>query len=563
MTDQGIPPHAAPGPMTRPSIGGRSQSTAARLNGPRLSRRRALGLGLAALAHPLLSAPTLAGGRLAPPQSSAAQNNPFPLGVASGDPSPDGFVLWTRLAPEPLARDPQAPGGLSGGDILIKLEIADDPLMHRIVRRGLARAEAAFAHSVHLEVAGLKPGRPYWYRFMTNDAQSPIGCARTAPSEDQRLDNFRFGFVSCSNYEQGYFAAYRHLAAEAPDLVLFLGDYIYETVQPKDKPTVRRHGDGVPTTLTGYRNRYAQYRLDPDLQALHAAAPSLAIWDDHEVQNDYAGEWASNFEPPAQFLQQRAAAYQAFYEHMPLRPSRCLPQGGGMRIYDRYGFGDLVSFSMLDGRQYRSREACYAPPYGGGHVVTAAQCPELVDPSRSMLGEAQETWLYDGLAQSRARWNIIGQTVLMASLHDDNHSGSAAHEWTEAWDGYPAARTRLLDHIATSGVANPVILSGDNHAFWTNELKRDPGGPTIATEFVGTSITSYGPPYESVAKRLPANPQVKFFESRKRGYASVEVDADRMVTRFQAISDAADPDASVSTLASFVIEAGRKGVETA
>jgi alkaline phosphatase D len=297
--------------------------------------------------------------------------------------------------------------------------------------------------------------------------------------------------------------------------------------------------------------------MDPDLQALHAAAPALVIWDDHEVQNDYAGEWASNFALPAEFLRQRAAAYQAFYEHMPLRPSRCL-QAGTMRIYDRYDFGDLLRFSMLDGRQYRSREACYSPPYGGGHVVTARQCPELVDPARSLLGAAQEQWLYDGLAQSRARWNIIGQTVLMAPLHD-NRPGDEAHEWTEAWDGYPAARTRLLDHIATSGVANPVVLSGDNHAFWANELKRDDAdGATVATEFVGTSVTSYGPPYEQVAQWLPENPQVKFFESRKRGYASVEVNTERMITRFQAISDAADPDAKLETLASFVIEAGNK-----
>jgi alkaline phosphatase D len=517
-----------------------------------------LGLGLAALAQSAFGAPALAGGRLAPPQSSAPTSNPFPLGVASGDPLPDGFVLWTRLAPEPLSRDPQAPGGLRDGDILIKYEIAEDPLMHRIVRRGLARAEADFAHSVHLEVAGLESGRPYWYRFMTNDAESPIGCARTAAGEGQAVDKFRFGFASCANYEQGYFAAYRHLAAEAPDLVLFLGDYIYETVQPKDKPSLRRHSDGeVPTTLAGYRNRYAQYRLDPDLQALHAAAPALIIWDDHEVQNDYAGEWASNFDAPARFLRQRAAAYQAFYEHMPLRPSRCLPQGA-MRIYDRIAFGDLVSFSMLDGRQYRSRGACAVPPHGGGHVVTAMQCPELVEPSRSLLGEAQETWLYDGLARSRARWNVIGQTVLMTPLHD-NHPGTEAEEWTEAWDGYPAARARLLDHIASSGVANPVVLSGDNHAFWANDLKREPDGATIATEFVGTSVTSYGPPYETVAKWLPSNPQVRFFESRKRGYACVDVSADRMITRFQAISDAAEPAAEVSTLARFVIEAGRKG----
>ena len=556
----------------RPSIGGHSQSKGpqshgtqshgAQPRGARISRRRALGLGLAALAQPLLSAPSIAGGRLIPPQSSAAQNDPFPLGVASGDPLPDGFVLWTRLAPEPLSRDPRVPGGLSGGDVLLHFEIAEDPQMQRIVRRGLARAEAAFAHSVHLEIGGLEAGRPYWYRFMTDGVASPVGCARTAPRADQTLDRFRFGFVSCANYEQGYFSAYRHLAAETPDLVLFLGDYIYETSAPTDKVTVRRHSDTqIPTTLAGYRNRYAQYRLDPDLQALHAAAPSLTIWDDHEGQNDYAGEWASNFEPPAQFLLQRAAAYQAFYEHMPLRPSRCLQPGTApgtaMRIYDRYSFGDLVSFNMLDGRQYRSREACYGPPYGGGHVVTAKDCPELIDPARSLLGAAQEDWLYDGLATSKARWNVIGQTVLMAPLHD-NHPGTEAHEWTEAWDGYPAARTRLLDHIQSSGVANPEVLSGDNHAYWANELQREADGATIATEFVGTSVTSYGPPYEMVAKWLPTNPQVKFFESRKRGYSVVDVTADRMLTRFQTISDATDPNASIETLASFVLEAGQK-----
>jgi alkaline phosphatase D len=518
---------------------------------------------LAALAQPLLAAPALAGGRLAAMQPSMRQSDPFPFGVASGDPLPDGFVLWTRLAAEPLSRDPRAPGGLGAGDIPLQYEIAEDPLMHRIVRQGLARAEAAFAHSVHLEVAGLRPGRPYWYRFLSDDAASPVGCARTAPGEGQVLDRCRFGFVSCSNYEQGYFSAYRHLAAEAPDLVLFLGDYIYETVQPKDKPAVRRHSDGeIPTTLAGYRNRYAQYRLDPDLQALHAAAPALAIWDDHEVENDYAGPWSAIFEDPARFLERRRAAYQAFYEHMPLRPSRCHPRNAEMRIYDRFAFGDLVSFSMLDGRQYRSREACATPPHGGGHVVTAAQCPELIDPKRSLLGDAQEAWLYDGLARSSTRWNVIGQTVLMAHLID-NRPGAEAQAWTEAWDGYPAARTRLLDHIAMSGVANPVVLSGDNHAFWANDLKRTRDGATVATEFVGTSVTSYGPPYEMVAEWLPENPHVKFFESRKRGYAAVDLTPERMETRFQAISDAADPDAGVSTLASFVIEAGRKGVVAA
>ena len=470
-------------------------------------------------------------------------------------------MLWTRLAPEPLSEDETTPGGLTGGDIVLQYEVAADPELRFIVRSGLALAEAGFAYSVHLELSDLEPDRPYWYRFMTDGGSSAIGCARTAPAVGAPLDRLNFGFVSCSNYEQGYFAAYRHLAEEAPDLVVFLGDYIYENATVATHPAVRRHLGGRPAvSLADYRNRYAQYRLDPDLRAVHQAAPCLVTWDDHEVQNDYANQWSETFDDPAVFLQRRAAAYQAFYEHMPVSPRRCSPHGASLRLYDRFGFGDLANFSMLDGRQYRSREACYAPPHGGGHVVTAETCPELIDPSRSMLGMAQEQWLYDGLAKSRTRWNVIAQDVVMAPLLD-GRAQPQAHEWTEAWDGYPAARARLLDHIATSGVANPVVLSGDNHAFWCNDLKRvpsDESSPVVATEFVGTSITSYGPPYEMIAERLPDNPHVRFFESRMRGYASVMLTRERMETRFQAISDAADPAATVSTLATFVIEAGRK-----
>jgi alkaline phosphatase D len=546
-------------------------------SGPNLTRRQSLFLAGGALAQAVQLAafpkPALAGGLLLPKSPNAPQamrQDPFSLGVASGEPAPDGFALWTRLAPDPLSADPAMPGGMAsaetgGSDVALRYEIAEDPNMQKLARRGLAVAEARFAHSVHLEIGGLLPGRPYWYRFMTGRAVSPVGCVRTAPAADSPVDRLRFGVACCSNYEQGYFAAYRHLAEEAPDLVLFLGDYIYECVD-RSHPVLRRHSDGVPpTTLAGYRNRYAQYRMDPDLQALHAAAPALMIWDDHEVQNDYAGEWSETFDTPARFLLRRAAAYQAFYEHMPLRPSRSLPRGPDMRIYGRFGFGNLVNFAMLDGRQYRSREACYGKPYGGGHVVTAATCPELLDPARSMLGAAQEAWLYDGLAHSRSHWNIIGQDVLMAPLHD-NRTGPRAHEWTEAWDGYPACRQRLLDHIASSKVANPVVLSGDNHAFWTNDLKRDfsdPASPAIATEFVATSITSYGPPYEMIAKWLPDNPHVHFFESRKRGYVSVDLTPELMITRFQAISDAADPNATVATLRSFAIESGRRGTMAA
>jgi alkaline phosphatase D len=483
--------------------------------------------------------------------------------VAAGEPTPDGFVLWTRLAPEPLWPDPAAPGGLTAGNLLLRYEIASDPGMRAIVQSGDAVAEAAYAHSVHLEVRGLAPGRPYWYRFASGDAQSRVGQAWTAPRTGEPLGQLRFGFVSCANYEHGYFSAYRHLADESPDLVVFLGDYIYEYVE-RFRPTVRRHSDDVEaTTLTTYRNRYAQYRLDPDLQRLHAEAPALITWDDHEVQDDYADRWAKTFDDPEVFLRRRAAAYQAFYEHMPVRPSRSRPEGPALRLYDRFAYGDLVEFSMLDERQYRSREACARlPDAGGGHIEIDALCPERRDPGRSILGPPQEAWLLDGLARSGARWNIIAQGVIMAQLRQRAPLVGIMGHWTDAWDGYPASRDRLLAHVEASRVSNPVVISGDFHSFWVNDLKRDfddPRSPTVATEFVGTSVTSIGPSYSEFMAWMPDNPHVRFFDSRPRGYALVELTPDHMTTRLRALSDVRDPRATVSTLRSYVVESGRAG----
>jgi alkaline phosphatase D len=519
-------------------------------------------LRLAGGAASILAAPALVSCTAGPRWTS----DPFALGVAAGDPAPDGFVLWTRLAPDPLSADPATPGGMRGGDVPVAYEIATDPQMRDIVRRGDAIAEAAFAWSVHVEVAGLAPGGPYWYRFTSGGAASRVGRATTTPAPGSRLDKLRFAFVSCSNYELGYFSAYRHAADEQPDLVIFLGDYIYEVMMTRF-PTVRRHSDGVvASTLPTYRNRYAQYRLDPDLQRLHAEVPALMTWDDHEVQNDYADQWSETFDDPQKFLLRRAAAYQAFYEHMPVRPSLSRPHGPDMRVYDRFAFGDLVAFSVLDGRQYRSREACYAPPnHGGGHQETDASCPERRDPTRSYLGLAQEQWLYDGLAKSTARWNVIAQDVLMAELRERDEKNEVAF-WTDDWNGYPASRTRLLTHIRDSRVANPVVIGGDIHSFWTNDLKldlADPKSPTVATEFVGTSITSNGPPYDTFVKWLPDNPHVKFFESRLRGYVLVDVAPERMTTRLRTVSDVRDPNATVATLRTFVVESGRAGALSA
>jgi alkaline phosphatase D len=522
---------------------------------PRILTRRRVLAGLAGT----IAAPALVG-CASLDDGGTDGRDPFTLGVASGDPEADGFVIWTRLAPEPLAPDPLRPGGMAPVPVRVAWEVASDAGFGSIVRRGETDALPDFAHSVHVEIAGLEPARDYWYRFAALGAASPIGRARTAPAPGASIDKLRFAFASCSNYEIGYFSAYRHIAADAPDLVLFLGDYIYEHVTRRT-PTPRLHSDDVTATdLRTYRNRYAQYHTDPDLQALHAAAPCLATWDDHEVANDYADRWSERLDDPEVFLQRRAAAYRAFWEHMPLRWS-ALPKGPDARIHHRLAYGDLAEFFVVDGRQYRSKPACYAPPYGGGRIVADAACPDRLDPARSMLGAAQEAWLFDGLASSRARWTILAQDVIMAELNQHAADGTPVH-WTDAWDGYPRSRARLLRHIQASAVANPVVLGGDFHAFWVTDLKpdfADPNSPTVATEIVGTSITSRGPPYEPFARIAADTPHVRFFESRQRGYVRAELTRERMLADLRIISDPGDPNATVATLRSFAIESGRPG----
>ena len=484
---------------------------------------------------------------------------PFTLGVASGQPVPDGFVLWTRLALDPLA--PDGHGGMSE-PATVMWEVAADPGMRNVIARGTTEAHKHWTHSVHVEIAGLEPGRPYWYRFTALGEQSPIGLARTAPAPDAKPARMRFAFASCSNWQHGYFSAYRHLAAENPDLVIFLGDYIYEetaTGANADK-VMRKHDGPTAVDLAGYPNRYALYRTDPDLQALHAAVPCLMTWDDHEVENDYANQWSQRPETtPEQFLLRRVAAYQAYYEHMPLRAT-AMPQGSALRLHDRFRFGDLVSFSVLDGRQYRSKQACGLPDYRGGHVAPDA-CTERLDPARTYFGAEQEEWLFDDFKQSDATWNVIAQEQLVARLHQKDRAGEWGY-WTDGWDAYPAARERMLNAIAATRVSNPVFIGGDLHSYWTTDLKADfakPSSPTVATEFVGTSITSDPPPQERILPIIPDNPHVRYFESAYRGYVAVDLTRDRMDTLLQVISDRRDPHATVSTLKRFVVESGKPG----
>jgi alkaline phosphatase D len=340
-------------------------------------------------------------------------------------------------------------------------------------------------------------------------------------------------------------------------MVLMLGDYIYEQVE-RNWPVLRRHSDdAVPTTLDGYRRRHAQYRQDADLQRLHASAPTLVTWDDHEVENDYAGEWSETFATPRDFLQRRQAAYQAFYEHMPLRVR---PVRDGLRIHDCITYGDLARISLLDGRQYRSREACYgAPDRGGGHAVDSVTCPELIDPARTMLGFEQEQWLQGNLATSPARWNLLAQNVIMAQLGEQEPDGKL-NAWTDAWDGYPAARARLLQQLAPA--RNPVVFSGDIHSFWNNDLALE-DSKIVAPEFVTSSITSDGPPQDHLQAKVDSHAHLHYAESRHRGYTMAEIEGGKLSTRFRAISDVNDPHATIATLKNFVVEDGQKGAVAA
>jgi alkaline phosphatase D len=414
-------------------------------------------------------------------------------------------------------------------------------------------------------VTGLEPNRPYWYRFTSGDAQSRIGRSLTLPAAHAPLERLRLGFVSCSHYEHGYFAAYRHLADENPDAVLFLGDYIYEHFDTTSTDLVRRHSDNVAAhDLRTYRNRYAQYRMDEDLQRLHATAPSLVIWDDHEVANDYGGLLSQNFDDPAEFAQRRAAAYRAYYEHMPVRLSHRFKRGA-LQIYDSYAFGNLAQIHLTDARQYRSAAACYGPPdRKPGRMIVPRDCPEWSATSRSMLGQRQEAWLNQSLENSSARWNVLAQSLLMAQMRRRNSAGEGIF-WTDDWNGYPAARARLLRHLHEKRISNPVVLGGDIHSYWANDLKLnfdDPASPVVATEFVGTSVSAHAPTFDFAAA-LSENPHVRFFDKTYRGYSVLELAQTRGAVRFQAISDPRDPKAGVRTLSAFAIEPGRPGVVAA
>ncbi len=509
----------------------------------RLDRRRFLIGGVSLAGLPLVG---LSGCGAGEPRFST---NPFTLGVASGDPAPDGVVIWTRLAPDPLNG-----GGLPPDESYeVSWRLASDSNMLQEVQKGTVTASPEWGHSVHVEVKGLEPGRHYWYEFRAGSEESPRGRTRTADAAHAELDHLRLAFASCQHYESGYYTAYRHMVAEDIDIVFHLGDYIYEGPPQEGQP--RMHNSPEIMTLEDYRNRYALYKSDPDLQAAHAAFPWSVTWDDHELDNNYASDIPEERGPMEReaFLARRAAAYQAYYENMPLRRSS-LPAGVDMRLYRRLTYGDLAQFDVLDTRQYRTDQPC-----GDG---TKPFCEEVFDPGATMLGSEQESWLLKGLQQTRVRWKVIPQQVMMAPV--DRTAGPEKRYSMDKWAAYPAGLSRFLSFLKESPIDNTVVLTGDIHNHWVCNLPEDlndPGSAPVATEFIGTSLSSGGDGSdvrEDTEQILSENPFVKFFNNQ-RGYVSCLLTPEMFQADYRVMDFVEKPGGSISTRASFVVENGKPG----
>ena len=492
--------------------------------------------------------------------------DPFSLGVASGAPAADSVVLWTRL----LAPGAQA---LDGGAVAVRWEMAHDAQFSRIAQRGESLAHPELAHSVHVEVPGLEPDRWYFYRFIAGDAVSPTGRTRTLPEAGAQVQRLRLAYASCQRWEHGYFSAWRHMLAEEPDAVLFLGDYIYE--YGGASKAVRTPPGGWADSLEGYRQRYALYKGDAGLQAMHAACPWLLTWDDHEVQNDYAGQvpgynGGAEPEPPGGFGARRAAAYQAYYEHMPLRTAVLtravagLAAGAELRIHARLRFGNLATLHLLDARQYKDAQVCTAGGRHGSSAVDPAHCAAWDDPRRTLLGAAQEAWLDAGLAQPQAAWSVIGQQSLFGQR--DFRPGPGRSFWNDGWDGYGAARGRLAASLQRHHVANPVLLGGDVHENWVGHVLADyarPDSAVLGVEFCGTSISSRSAGNAKTAERLAENPHFVFADAERKGYGVAEFTPKALTTTLRVVDDVTRPETRIETLARFSVQAGQRRLERA
>ncbi|WP_426569644.1 alkaline phosphatase D family protein [Streptomyces canus] len=527
-----------------------------------LGRRRFLTVtGAAAALAFAVNLPTAGTAAAAELEPARIADDPFTLGVASGDPLPGSVLLWTRLAPAPYQPD----GGLPARRVTVRWELAHDENFRRIVRRGTATAHPEFHHTVHVEVPHLAPDRVFHYRFRVGDWVSPAGRTRTAPAARARgTGRLTLAAVSCQAYADGYYTPYRHLAQDDVDVVFHLGDYLYEYAV-NSVGNYRNYTDRTlpavfnreTVTLEDYRLRYALYKSDPDLMAAHAAHPFVVTWDDHETENNYAGDTPENTVPPEEFLLRRASAYRAYWENQPLRRPQ-LPDGPDMRLYRRLHWGDLAQFDVLDTRQYRSNQA-----YGDGAQLPG---PDIDDPARTMTGATQERWLLDGWRASRALWNVVPQQVTFSQRKLDLNP--VAKLSMDAWDGYRASRRRVLDGAKAAGVDNLMVLTGDVHVGYAFDIKDDfddPASKTLGTEIVATSIASGRDGSDKPANwttYTTANPHLKFYNGR-RGYVTVSLGRDLARADFKTVPYVTRQGAPVSTAASFVTRVGEQGLEPA
>ncbi len=476
------------------------------------------------------------------------QNDPFTLGVASGDPDDHSVVLWTRLATAPL----QPGGGMPPHFIDVQWQVADDEAFSKIVASGTHTATPQLAHSVHVEVDGLQPDRWYFYRFRVGDAISPVGRTRTMPAADVLPGKVRFAVTSCQNYEQGLFTAYKQMAEDHVDLVFHLGDYIYEYEAGRNGK-VRTHQGSEIQSLDDYRIRHAQYRLDPLLSGMHAIAPWIVTWDDHEFDNNCASDISEEMDiDPVAFLARRANAYQAYYEMMPIRSS-CMPRGCDMRLYREARFGRLVDFQVLDTRQYRTDQP--------NHDKRSPLNDEAMAQTQTMLGREQRGWLYRNLLRSNANWNVLAQQVMMGMV---NRVADVEHpEYSmDQWPGYSFERTELMRFMRDRHISNPVVLTGDIHSNWANELRVDDRKAEelpVATEFVATSLSSGGNGVdqpENMNQLLSANPCVKF-HNLQRGYILCDVTPKQWHADYRVVDQVVQPGGITSSRAAFVVESGQ------
>ncbi|MFC7220056.1 alkaline phosphatase D family protein [Streptomyces polyrhachis] len=486
--------------------------------------------------------------------------DPFTLGVASGDPRPGSVVLWTRLAPALFE-----PGnGLPDLALPVSWEVAHDERFSRIAARGTTLAHPEFNHSVHVDADQLDADRRYFYRFRTGGWISPVGRTRTAPATAADNGSLSFGVVGCQRYDQGHWTAYRHLADEDLHAVFHTGDYQYEYAVNSTAGARAYPAGTLPpilnretVTLDDYRLRYALYHSDPDMRAAHAAHPFIVTWDDHETENNYAGDHSENNDPPEEFLIRRAAAYRAYWENMPLRAPQ-QPTGPDMRLYRRLHFGRLAQFDVLDTRQYRSVQAP-GPNWQAPHPASA-------DPARTMLGAGQERWLQDGWQRSRALWNVLPQQVVLSERRDQPTPDYLVSH--DSWDGYAAPRERLLAGAEAAGIENLVVLTGDVHVHYGFDIKRDfadPASRTVGVELVGTSISSGGNGSDRPANHdrlLASNPHLRFYTAR-RGYLKVTLDREQARADYRTIPYVNAPGAPLATAASFISPVGNPGLRPA